>query len=242
MKRVWLIAMFFLSAPVLAGDGWSVQVAEPYLELRSGPGSAYPVIQTAERDELVTVLKQRTAWFKVRTDRGRTGWAHRRDIALTRDERGEPVQLEQMTLDAMLAHRWRAGFTTGDFGGANSLGVTAGFAFSPNLSAELSLTQALGPFAENVIVSATLIHQFTPQRRLTPFFSLTGGVIHTDPKATLVLTEDRQDQLAAVGAGVRAWLSRRFVLRAEYRSYVVFTSRNDNEEIDEWKAGFTFFF
>ena len=236
------MVLLFASTPALAGSGFIVQVVEPYLELRSGPGSSYPIIQTAERNEIVTVLKQRTAWFKVRTDRGRTGWAHRHDIALTRDEHDQPVQLEQMTLEAMLTHRWRAGFMTGDFGGANSLNVTAGYAFNPNLSAELGLTQALGPFAENVIVSASLVHQFTPQRRLTPFFSLTGGVIRTDPKATLVLTEDRQDELAAVGAGVRAWLSRRFVLRAEYRNYVVFTSRNDNEEIDEWKAGFTFFF
>ena len=31
-------------------------------------------------------------------------------------------------------------------------------------------------------------------------------------------------------------------LRAEYKSHVVFTSRNDNEEVDEWKLGFAFFF
>ena len=39
-----------------------------------------------------------------------------------------------------------------------------------------------------------------------------------------------------------ASISRRFMFRAEYRSYVVFTSRNDNEEIDEWRGGFAFFF
>ena len=44
------------------------------------------------------------------------------------------------------------------------------------------------------------------------------------------------------GLGLRTYLSRRFLLRAEYKSYVVFTSRDDNEEVDEWKAGFTFFF
>ena len=31
-------------------------------------------------------------------------------------------------------------------------------------------------------------------------------------------------------------------LQAEYRSYVVFTSRDENEEIDEWTVGFTYFF
>lgn len=241
LARCLVLLLAFVAAPA-AADEWLVQVADPYLELRSGPGRSYPVIQTAERGETVAVLKRRTAWYKVRTGRERTGWAHRDDIARTLDEHGEPLRLEQMTLEAMLKHRWRTGISTGDFGGANAISLTAGFAFSPNLSVELGVTQALGPFAENLVASASLVHQFMPRRRLTPFFSLTGGVIRTDPKATLVLTEDRQDELAAVGAGVRAWLTRRFVFRAEYRSYVVFTSRNDNEEIDEWKAGFTFFF
>jgi hypothetical protein len=32
------------------------------------------------------------------------------------------------------------------------------------------------------------------------------------------------------------------LLRAEYKSYVVFTSRDENEEVEEWKVGFAFFF
>jgi hypothetical protein len=41
---------------------------------------------------------------------------------------------------------------------------------------------------------------------------------------------------------VRAWVTRQFLLRAEYKSYVVLTSRDDNEEVNEWKLGFSFFF
>jgi hypothetical protein len=32
------------------------------------------------------------------------------------------------------------------------------------------------------------------------------------------------------------------LLRGEYNNYLTFTSRDDNEEIDEWTAGFAFFF
>jgi hypothetical protein len=33
------------------------------------------------------------------------------------------------------------------------------------------------------------------------------------------------------------------MLRSEYRHNIVFTSRNDNEEVDEWKyLGIAFFF
>jgi hypothetical protein len=55
-------------------------------------------------------------------------------------------------------------------------------------------------------------------------------------------TEDRTDQTVHAGAGVRAYLTRRFIFRAEYRNYMVLTSRDDNEEVDEWTAGFSVFF
>ena len=48
--------------------------------------------------------------------------------------------------------------------------------------------------------------------------------------------------MALAGAGFRVYLTRRFVFRTEYKTYVAFTSRDDNEEIREWKAGFSFFF
>ena len=131
---------------------------------------------------------------------------------------------------------------TGDFGGANVVGAYLGYALSPNISVELELSQALGDFAESTIGTLNVVHQFLPERRFTPFFTLGGGNISTDPKATLVQTEDRSDQLAMAGLGMRAYLTRSFVFRGEYKHYVVFTSRDDNQEVDQWKLGFTFFF
>jgi hypothetical protein len=46
-----------------------------------------------------------------------------------------------------------------------------------------------------------------------------------------------------VGGGLQFYLTRRFMLRSEYRNNIVFTSRDDNQEVDEWKyLGFAFFF
>ena len=61
-------------------------------------------------------------------------------------------------------------------------------------------------------------------------------------KSTIVEAPDRTDDIGHVGAGFRIYATRRFLLRAEYKSYVVFTSRDENEEIEEWKVGFAFFF
>ena len=43
----------------------------------------------------------------------------------------------------------------------------------------------------------------------------------------------------AIGADV--YLSKRFIFRVEYKRHTVLTSRDDNEEIDEWIAGFSVF-
>ncbi len=74
------------------------------------------------------------------------------------------------------------------------------------------------------------------------FVSIGAGLIHIDPKATLVQPIDRTDQSAYVGGGLRFYVARRFFVRGEYRSHMLFTSRNQNEEIDEWKLGLAFFF
>ena len=87
-----------------------------------------------------------------------------------------------------------------------------------------------------------LVHQPFPEWRLSPYAALGTGIVHVDPKATLVSTEDRTDQVGQVGLGVRMYVSKRILFRTEYNSYLTFTSRDDNEELDEWKAGFAFFF
>ena len=45
-----------------------------------------------------------------------------------------------------------------------------------------------------------------------------------------------------IPTGAKAYLARRLIFRAEYNKYVVITDRDDNEEADEWKLGFAFFF
>jgi len=81
-----------------------------------------------------------------------------------------------------------------------------------------------------------------PQWRISPVIGVGGGILHVTPKATLVNTKDRTDTTAYGSLGVRGYLTDRFLMQAEYRGFVVFTDRDDNQEIDEWTIGFTYFF
>ncbi len=237
------LALMLLATPGFAADeGIKVTVVDPYLEMHTGPGKGYPVDYVVERDGEVEIIKRRTNWYKVRAANGREGWVKEADMELTLDAYGEPVRFRSVSRSEFLASSWEVGALTGDFGGANVLSAYGGYSFTPNLSVELSASQVLGTFSNSYMASANIVHQTWPEWRVSPFFTLGTGVVHTEPKTTLVQAEDRTDQFAQVGVGARAWLTRRLIFRAEYKSYVIFTSQDENEEIEEWKIGFGFFF
>jgi uncharacterized protein YgiM (DUF1202 family) len=219
-----------------------VTIADPFIELHTGPGKGYPIFFVAERGEQIALLKRRTEWFKVQVARGQEGWVHFEQLTTTLDLDGEPFDLPALGFSDYTARKWEVGALYGDFGGANVIAAYGSRSFTPNLSGELWIAQALGRFSDSTMATVNVVHLMYPDWRASPYFTLGAGVINTDPKATLVATTDRTDTLATVGAGVRMYLTRRFVFRAEYKAHVVFTSRNDNEEIREWKAGFSFFF
>lgn len=219
-----------------------VEIAEPYLELRTGPGRGFPVFHVVPRGERVDVLMRRTDYLKVRDDRGREGWARRRDMELTLLPDGTPLDLGDPTRRDYEVDPFEAGAQSGDFGRANVNSVYVGYALNEHLSAEISASQVLGRASNAWFGTVGLFHTILPEKRLAPFVGLGTGVVHIEPKATIVAPEDRTEQIAFAGAGAKFYLSRRFVFRADYRRYVIFTERESNEERDEWKVGFAFFF
>lgn len=219
-----------------------VTIADPFIELHTGPGRGYPVFFVAERGEQIALLRRRTEWFQVQVGRGQEGWVHFEQLTTTLNPDGRPFDLQALGLTDYTARRWEVGALYGDFGGANVIAAYGSRTFTPNLSGEVWVSEALGRFSDSTMVTANIVHLMYPDWRASPYFTLGAGVINTRPKATLVATTDRTDSVAQVGAGVRMYLTRRFVFRGEYKTHVVFTSRNDNEEVREWKAGFSFFF
>jgi len=61
----------------------TVEVADTFLELHTGPGRGYPVTRVIPRGDQIEVLKRRTDWYLLRDDRGQEGWAKRKAMALT---------------------------------------------------------------------------------------------------------------------------------------------------------------
>ena len=223
-------------------DFRSVAVADPYLEMHTGPGRGYPIFHVVDRGESVQIVKQRTSWYLVRTDRGIEGWVDQAQMELTLKPDGSQVEFEVADIEDFTNAKWEAGILAGDFGGANIISLYGGYSVDPHVSIEVWASQILGNFSNGWMGSVNVVHETWPDKRVSPFFTLGAGVIHTEPKSTIIQGEDRTDEIGHVGAGFRIYATRRFLLRAEYKSYVVFTSRDDNEEVEEWKLGFAFFF
>ncbi len=237
-----LLAALLTPAVSAAREYLQLFVTAPYLELHTGPGRGYPVFHVVPRDSSVDVLFRRTDWFKVRTEQGVEGWASQTDMQKMVLADGSQFKFDLGDRAGFTSHRYEMGMFAGQYGGATLVSGYMSFSFNPQLALEASVGQFLGNFSNGETEDIGFAHVFVPEARWSPFVTIGLGLVQTQPKATLVAAPDRDEQSAYVGGGIRFYLTRRFFLRAEYRQYWIFTKRNQNEDADEWKAGFAFFF
>jgi hypothetical protein len=242
LTAVLLLGTLHTVAVAAAGGAGPVVVQDPFLELRSGPGRGFPVFHVVDRGASVELLRRRTDWIKVRDGDGTEGWVHRGQLERTLTPGGESVTLPGPSPEARTEHRWEVGLVTGGLEGASLVGVQGAWAATPTLHVRADATQLLGDYSNGWLGTVGVAHVFAPHWRVSPFVGIGGGVLYVEPKATLVQPDDRTDSTAYAGLGLRGYLTNRFLLQAEYRQFVVFTSRDDNEEIDEWTVSFVYFF
>ncbi len=219
-----------------------IQVAEPYVEWRTGPAKVYPVFHASERGEWLTIKRRKTDWIKVSDAKGREGWLAVADVLLTKDGTGEQVSLVEPRFDDFSTRRWETGLMMGEFDSTAVNSAYMAYWMTENLSLELSASQILGSASELRLAHLNIVHQPFPQWRVSPFFTLGVGHIFIKPKATLVQSEERDSSTANAGFGLRYYVTDRYFLRMEVKDYKVFTKRETNEEATEWKIGLSVFF
>ena len=239
---IYALSLFSASASVADDENIRLQVAEPYIELHTGPGRGFPVFHVVERHDWIEIIKRRTDWFRVKTEDGKEGWAYIEQMELTLALPGKRTEFAQVKQKDFLTRRYEFGAMAGDFEGAASMTAYAGINMSKNLSAELAFSQASGTFTNSFLLMANILSTPFPHWRVAPYFTLGGGVMRNEPKSTFVQLDKRDDAVAAVGLGFKAYLTRRFVFRAEAREVVAFIDEENNGEFFEWKVGFSFFF
>jgi len=223
LVRLITVAMLCCSANAHAGiadvfrkQEPDVLVADPFLEMHTGPGRGYPVFYVAGSGESIKILKRRTDWFKVELRRGehriKRGWVPLAQMRGTLDASGEPVNFPGMSRGDFETRKWEMGFAAGDFDGARTVDAYLAYGLTKNISLRLTGTQILGSFSDGQMGTVNVVMYPFPEWRVSPYFTVGTGIIHTEPQTTIVAAEDRTDEIVNAGMGANIYLTRRFVL------------------------------
>lgn len=239
-----IVMLSLLGAPSAraADEPERLRVADPYLEMHTGPGRGFPVFFVVARDEWVQVQLRSTDWYKVRTDGGKEGWVHRSQLANTFTEAGLPKSFADPTLADYQARRLQLGAAWGEFKKEPMLKVWGSYRLSETLHLEGTLGQVQGTFSGTDIWHVNLLAEPLSDVRLSPFFSVGFGNFKNLPNATLVGAQPTDAKLSNASVGVRYYLTDRFIARADYTLYTAFVGDTRTAEYRAWTLGLAFFF
>ena len=166
----------------------------------------------------------------------------RDQLATTLNPEGEQVLVTSPDQQDFAKRQWELAILYGDQGGTPAMEYSGLYVATANISIEGSYGVGIGNYSSNQHLALGLLHQPFPSWQISPYVAMGGGSLRIQPKTTLVQGGRREEQFAHVAFGVRSYLSQRFLLRMQYKEFLLFNSDQDNEEIKEWKVGFAVFF
>ena len=219
-----------------------LQVTDPYLELRSGPGRGYPVFFVVPREEWVEIELRYTDWYKVRSAGGKVGWVNRGQLETTLTEAGGKKTFRDLVLDDYLSRRVQLGAAWGRFKSEPMLKVWTGYKLSDTLSVEGTIGQVQGLFSGTDFWHINMLSEPWSDRRLSPFFGIGFGKFKNIPNTSLVGAVTTNAKLGNAVVGARFHLTDRFVLQADYSIYTAFLSDTRSSEYRAITVGLSFFF
>jgi hypothetical protein len=219
-----------------------VQVTDPYLEFRTGPGRGYPIHYVAAREEWVQIVMRHTDWYKVIAANGREGWVHRRQLQTTLTEFGGTKAFRDIVVDDYLARKVEFGAGWGRFKKEPMLKLWTGYKLHESIGVEASVGQVQGLFSGTDFWHVNLQMEPWSDRRLSPFAAIGFGRFKNIPNESLVGAQTTNANLAGGQIGLRYYLTERFVLRADYSIYTAYVAETRSIEYRATTIGLSFFF
>lgn len=235
----WLAA-----APAFAAEpnDERVQVTDPYIELRTGPGRGYPIHFVAAREEWISIELRHTDWYKVRTSGGKIGWVNRSQLATTLTEAGAAKSFRDIALDDYLLRRLEFGAGWGRFKAEPMLKLWAGYKMSDTLSLEATAGQVQGVFSGTNFWHINVQSEPWSDQRISPSFGIGVGRFKNIPNTSLVSAQASNSNLTNATLGLKFHLTDRFVARLDYSLYTAYLSDTRSNQYRALSAGLSFFF
>lgn len=222
-----------------------LQVADPFIELRTGPGRGYPIFHVVERRGWIRIELRRTDWYRVRSETsqgGVVGWVHRSQLESTLTEAGAGKTFRDLLLDDYLGRRVEFGAAWGQLRAEPMLKLFTGVRLGETLGVELTFAQVQGAFSGTDFWHVALVSEPWSHQRLSPFASVGFGRFRNIPNTSLVQAQTVNANLGHAGVGLRWHLSERFVARLDWSLYTAFVSEQRSLEYRATTVGISFFF
>jgi hypothetical protein len=233
-----------LAAPAYAAEANEerVQITDPFIELRTGPGRGYPIHFVAAREEWISIELRHTDWYKVRTVGGKVGWVNRAQLSTTLTEAGAAKSFRDIAIDDYLLRRAEFGAGWGRFKKEPMLKLWAGYKMSDTLSMEATVGQVQGVFSGTNFWHVNVQSEPWSDERFSPFFGIGLGRFRNIPNTSLVSAEPSNSNLANATLGVKYHITDRFVARLDYTIYTAYLSDARTGQYRALTAGLSFFF
>jgi hypothetical protein len=238
----WIVAVLLALGLAPASAGEKVQVTDPYIELRTGPGRGYPIFYVAERNEWIEIELRHTDWFQVRTERGKEGWVHRQQLQTTLTQIGTKATFRDVLLGDYLRRRLEIGTAYGHFKSEPMLKVWVSYNLTDALAVEATGGQVQGVFSGTDLWHVNLLAQPWPDWRLAPYFGVGIGRLNNFPNASLVSAITSNARIADATVGLRYHLGERFIARLDYTQYLAYIADNRTDQYRAITFGLGFFF
>ena len=247
-----ILLVFLLPGQVWAFQLWGddrqeitgnvvLEVAEPFIEMHTGPGRGYPVFHVVEQGETIELLMHRASWYKIRTVDNKTGWTSATGLAHTLEPTGMPVDLPEVTRGDYLESSWRIGFTSGQLEGANSVGLSAGYRPLSWAGVEIEGGRIFDQSVTSDYYGINLLVEPDTDWTVVPYVSVGTGEFTFDSRHTVLVNDTGSQDYISFGAGAGYYIGRSIVIRGDYRSYSV-SSSEDRVWLNAWTIGLSTFF
>lgn len=219
-----------------------LQVAEPFLELHTGPGRGYPVFFVVEKQQWVVIELRRTDWYRVRAEGGQVGWVQRQQLQTTLTDAGGLKTFRDLVLDDYLGRKLEFSGGWGRFKGEPMLRLGLQYRLADTVGAEVTVGQVQGIFSGTDFWHVSLVSEPWSDRRFSPYLSVGLGKFRNIPNSSLVDATATNAKLAHASLGLRWHLSDRFTARLDWTLYTAFVADTRSTEYRSITAGLGFYF
>ena len=134
------------------------------------------------------------------------------------------------------------GMMNGEFEGSTSITLYSSLNLGSNIAVNATVLSAAGSFNNIQVITVGLESIPFPDWKLSPYFTMGAGIFKSKPRQGSAVSEERTDNLATAGFGLRYYLTRRMLLTAAVLHYVTFIDNDTTGEYLEWKGGVSIFY